>query len=167
MIRKYFVPMLALFSSSVFADTVSLGYAHTDLSHAADGSYNGFNVKYNKENIFDSVGVIGSITYGSGSDNQVKVKETSFLFGPSYRFNKYINTYAMIGISRHHYKIYETDFEINKKKNAFAYGIGVQINPVDNFAIDLSYQASNVKLGNPVVGKIYSDTLVLGVGYKF
>ncbi|WP_237120482.1 outer membrane protein, partial [Salmonella enterica] len=62
---------------------------------------------------------------------------TSLLVGPSYRFNDYLNAYVMIGAANGHIK---DNWGNSDNKTAFAYGAGIQLNPVENIAVNASYE---------------------------
>lgn len=106
-----------------YKNTVSIGYAYTDLSGWLSGNANGANIKYNWEDLDSGFGAMGSVTYTSADVNNYGYKVgdadyTSLLVGPSYRFNDYLNAYVMIGAANGHIK----DNWGNSDINRFAYG---------------------------------------------
>ncbi|HDN4684898.1 TPA: Ail/Lom family outer membrane beta-barrel protein [Salmonella enterica subsp. enterica serovar Ball] len=150
-----------------YKNTVSLGYALTHMSGPVSGNAGGVNLKYNWEHLNSGFGVMGSVTYTSADVDYYgyrlgDVNYTSFLVGPSYRFNDYISTYVMLGGARGEL---EDNFGHSDSKTSFAYGLGVQVNPVENFAINASYEHS--KFSTQLGGDIDTGTWVLGVGYSF
>ncbi|MEY6222931.1 Ail/Lom family outer membrane beta-barrel protein, partial [Salmonella enterica subsp. enterica serovar Corvallis] len=83
-----------------------------------------------------------SVTYTSADVNNYGYKVgdadyTSLLVGPSYRFNDYLNAYVMIGAANGHIK---DNWGNSDNKTAFAYGAGIQLNPVENIAVNASYE---------------------------
>lgn len=151
--------------------TVSVGYAQTDAKIlGTSNQMPGVNLKYHWEEPDSGVGVIGSFSYTkknlSNDDASGKLTYYSVTAGPSYRFNDYVNIYALLGVA---YGKIEAESEYAsawESKTAFAYGAGVQVNPIENVAIDASYvytQFSNEYGG----GNIDAGTWMLGVGYRF
>ncbi|RLM25319.1 attachment protein [Brenneria alni] len=165
------------FSSSVFAageSTLSIGYAQSDVKYESESPKDdpsGFNLKYRYE-INDNWGVIGSFTY-TGSDSNyssgdsrssLDLKYYSLGVGPTYRFNDYISAYALLGIG---YGKAEFEYEdslirawAEEDKTYVTGGVGLQFNVTPNFAIDASYEYT--ELDNVEVG-----TWAVGVGYRF
>lgn len=151
--------------------TVSVGYAQTDAKIlGTSNQMPGFNVKYHWEDPDTGVGVIGSYAYTqknlSSDSANGKLTYYSVTAGPSYRFSDYVNVYALLGVA--YGKIEAEDAYVSawESKTAFAYGAGVQINPIENVAFDFSYvytQFSNEYGG----GDVDAGTIMLGVGYRF
>ncbi|HHB9499195.1 TPA: Ail/Lom family outer membrane beta-barrel protein [Salmonella enterica] len=86
--------------------------------------------------------VYAYVTYTSADVNNYGYKVgdadyTSLLVGPSYRFNDYLNAYVMIGAANGHIK---DNWGNSDNKTAFAYGAGIQLNPVENIAVNASYE---------------------------
>ncbi|EAN3757403.1 TPA: Ail/Lom family outer membrane beta-barrel protein, partial [Salmonella enterica subsp. enterica serovar Typhi str. AG3] len=52
-----------------YKNTVSIGYAYTDLSGWLSGNANGANIKYNWEDLDSGFGAMGSVTYTSADVN--------------------------------------------------------------------------------------------------
>ncbi|EDQ7409397.1 outer membrane beta-barrel protein [Salmonella enterica subsp. diarizonae serovar 16:z10:e,n,x,z15] len=149
-------------------NTVSIGYAYTDLSGYISGNANGANLKYNWEDLDSGFGVMGSVTYTTadienGYGNKVgDGYYTSTLVGPSYRFNDYINAYVMIGVGNGRLNDYLGN---SYDKTSFAYGAGIQVNPVEHIAVNASYE--HASFSTDADGNINAGTWVLGVGYSF
>ncbi|WP_193014578.1 MULTISPECIES: Ail/Lom family outer membrane beta-barrel protein [Gammaproteobacteria] len=152
-------------------NTLSVGYAQSSIK--LDGNKfadnpKGINFKYNHE--FDNDwGVIGSLTYTKltynfysrwGKIGSTEIDYVSLTAGPSYRFNDYFSAYGLIGLGHANQedKYYYGNDEYSK--TSMAYGLGLQVNPIPNVAIDASYEYS--KLDDAKFG-----TWVLGVGYRF
>lgn len=152
-------------------NTFSVGYAQTTIKlddDKIDDNPKGINFKYNYE-LNDSWGVIGSLTYTKLTYNYYEywskvgsseVNYFSLTAGPSYRFNDYVSAYGLIGLGHVNQedKYYGEKDDYNK--TSMAYGLGLQVNPLPNIAIDASYEYS--KLDDTKFG-----TWVLGVGYRF
>lgn len=149
----------------------------------------GINIKYRYE-FDDNWGVIGSFTYarekydghinlsepsgdvsGSGKGS-IKGDYFSLLAGPAYRVNDYVSGYAMIGLAKSKIK-YSADYAYNydgdsengsyredRSRTSFAYGVGLQFNPVKNIAIDVAYEGSGS-------GDWKTNGFNVGVGYTF
>ncbi len=151
-----------------YKNTVSIGYAYTDLSGWLSGNANGANIKYNWEDLNSGFGVMGSATYTTADIKAwgYKVGDAdyySLLVGPSYRFNDYLNAYVMIGAANGRIKGgYWGDSD---DKTAFAYGAGVQLNPVENIAINASYE--HTQFSTDADSDVKAGTWVIGVGYSF
>jgi len=166
--------------------TVSLGYAQSKVQDLHN--INGVNLKYRYE--WDSpVSVIGSFTYMSGNDNnsylltrdiidnKVDIKYYSLSVGPAYRFNEFVSIYGLLGFNYNKvdYRSSWTNYESgsyrymgsetgNIKKTSLMYGVGVQINPMDNVAVDIGYEASSLDDG----GQSYDiNGFNIGIGYRF
>lgn len=157
--------------------TVSLGYAQSKVQDFKN--IRGVNAQYRYE--WDSpVSVISSLTYmngddsnslrenGGGYDGKADVKYYSLLAGPAYRFNDYVSFYALAGLA--HTKIedkttYLTQYseEYSGNKTSFAYGAGVAINPVENIAVNIGYEGTQVKYDENVSVNGFN----LSVGYRF
>lgn len=165
--------------------TVSLGWAHSEMSTI--DSLNGVNLKYRYETA-SPLSLIGSFTWLSGDkkfvtyasndriENKADVKSYSLMVGPAWRMNEYVSFYGLLGLNyvkadaRSHWfnwtgsyveEGYTTE---NYKKTAFAYGAGIQLNPLNNVAVDIGYEGSTVDLA----GKDYHlNGFNLAVGYRF
>lgn len=149
--------------------TVSLGYAQAKVDDFKDPK--GITAKYHYQGDSD-LGIIGSFTYVSAeqteyyqnsSSDVYKLKYYSLMAGPSYRFNEYVSVYGLAGIGRGKSSWEEGDAvreSGSESKSSFAYGAGIQITPVANWAIDIGYEGT----------KIYEtrvDAFNIGVGYRF
>ncbi|CAI2537944.1 Attachment invasion locus protein precursor [Serratia liquefaciens] len=52
----------------------------------------------------------------------------------------------------------------NQKKTSFMYGVGFQVNPMENLAVDIGYEGSKLDAG----GKNRSiNGFNIGIGYRF
>ncbi|MEG3134474.1 outer membrane protein OmpX [Rouxiella sp. T17] len=163
--------VVALSTSSAFAgtSTVTGGYAQGD----AQGVLNkvkGFNLKYRYE--FDDTpwGVIGSATYLEKSDSYGDTYKKGTYYGvtagPAFRINDWASIYGVVGVSVAEWDTIQnaqstTDRRRNEPTDAgFTYGAGLQFNPIENVALDFSYEQSRIR--NTDVG-----TWIAGVGYRF
>ncbi|EAA7762217.1 outer membrane beta-barrel protein [Salmonella enterica] len=150
-----------------YKNTVSIGYAYTDLSGWLSGNANGANIKYNWEDLDSGFGAMGSVTYTSADIHNYGYKVgdadyTSLLVGPSYRFNDYLSAYVMIGAANGHIK---DNWGNSDNKAAFAYGAGIQLNPIENIAVNASYE--HTRFSTDADSDVKAGTWVLGVGYSF
>lgn len=176
------------FSPLASADnqTVTLGYAQSKVQDFKD--IKGVNLKYRYE--WDSsYSLITSFTYMSGkqdssylADKDImnahsKLTYYSLSVGPAYRFNDFISLYGLIGVnyskgeSRTHWNNYESgsyrdmgDFTYTGKKASLMYGVGLQINPASNWAVDVGYEGSSF---NDDVYTRSINGFNIGVGYRF
>jgi len=166
--------------------TITLGYAHSKVQDLKN--INGVNVKYRYE--WNSpFSIMGSFTYMGGKsdysylatkdiiDNKVDLKYYSLSAGPAYRINSYVSVYGLVGVNYNkadystRWLNYEsgsyrdmgtTDGSISK--TSFMYGAGVQINPIENVAVDIGYEGSSLNDGekNHAI-----NGFNIGVGYRF
>ena len=150
-------------------NTVSLGYAHSHYKGDLSGNSPGFNIKYNWEKNDSNLGVIGSITRTSSnlsipqSTANGRISHLSVLAGPSYRFNEYVNVYALAGVAHDKAKIADASGSIN----SFSYGAGVRVSPVKNWSVDTSYEQARNSDSDKTSVPLKVGTWVLGVGYSF
>lgn len=159
--------VLAVSAGSAVAgtSTVTGGYAQSDMQGVANKA-NGFNLKYRYE--FDDsnpLGVIGSFTYTEKdrTENGVynKGQYYGITAGPAYRINDWASIYGVVGVG--YGKFQANDFPDSKSDTSdygFSYGAGLQFNPIENVALDFSYEQSRIR--NVDVG-----TWIAGVGYRF
>ena len=146
--------------------TVTGGYAQSDMQGVMNKT-NGFNLKYRYEQDNNPLGVIGSFTYTekdrteNGSYN--KGQYYGITAGPAYRLNDWASIYGVVGVG--YGKFQQTENQgFNRSASTsdygFSYGAGMQFNPVENVALDFSYEQSRIR--NVDVG-----TWIAGVGYRF
>ncbi|ECG1392064.1 TPA_asm: outer membrane beta-barrel protein [Salmonella enterica subsp. houtenae serovar 45:g,z51:-] len=152
------------------SQTVSVGYAQTQVKYyGVSKDMPGVNVKYHWEDDDTGVGVIGSFAYTQKSQSNDyadgKLTYYSVTAGPSYRLNDYFNIYALLGAAYGKAEVNTEDFSAWESKTSFAYGAGVQFNPVKNVAVDASYVYTRFSDGYG--GDIDAGTWMLGVGYRF
>lgn len=158
-------------SAAQATQTVSLGYAQAKVDNFKDPK--GITAKYHYQGD-SALGIIGSFTYlgakedyydrDFNSNDTTKIKYYSLMAGPSYRFNDVVSVYGLAGVG--HGKVdWKYDYGAfadsgSEKETRFAYGAGIQITPVANWAIDIGYEGT----------KIYEtrvDGFNIGVGYRF
>ncbi|WP_434461487.1 Ail/Lom family outer membrane beta-barrel protein [Serratia plymuthica] len=166
--------------------TLTAGYAQSKVQNFKN--INGVNLKYRYE--WDSpISVISSFTYMSGDksesyyiyrdriDNHAEVKYYSLSVGPAYRINQYISVYGLLGLNynkvdytsswnNYAYNTYEYMGEESgsQKKTSFMYGVGFQVNPMENLAFDVGYEGSRLDVN----GRNFSiNGFNIGVGYRF
>ncbi|WP_311746602.1 Ail/Lom family outer membrane beta-barrel protein [Proteus penneri] len=171
-ITAIFLSITAFNASATLKNTLSIGYAQSQIKvdgEKVDEDPKGFNIKYDRK-INNDFGLIGSFVYNNKKYNcyddndknvgHIDVDYYLFSAGPSYRFNEYINAYGLIGTSVCNANYKAPSEEQHENKVSISYGLGLQINPIPNVAIDASYEYS--KLDDMKFG-----TWVLGVGYRF
>ena len=143
------------------ASTVTGGYAQSDMQGKANKA-GGFNLKYRYEND-TPLGYIGSFTYTEKNRSEADVYNKSQYYGitagPAYRINDWASIYGVVGVG---YGKFQTTgaTDTNTSDYGFSYGAGMQFNPIENVALDVSYEQSRIR--NVDVG-----TWIAGVGYRF
>ncbi|MGY5957745.1 outer membrane protein OmpX [Kosakonia sp. BK9b] len=158
--------LLAVSAGSAVAatSTVTGGYAQSDAQGVANKT-NGFNLKYRYEQDQNPLGVIGSFTYTEkdrtedGAYN--KAQYYGITAGPAYRINDWASIYGVVGVG--YGKFQQTEAVAKTADTSdygFSYGAGLQFNPMENVALDFSYEQSRIR--NVDVG-----TWIAGVGYRF
>ena len=144
--------------------TVTGGYAQSDAQGAAN-KMNGFNLKYRYEQDNNPLGVIGSFTYtekdrtdASGDYN--KNQYYGITAGPAYRINDWASIYGVVGVG--YGKAQYNQFPKNDSTSdyGFSYGAGLQFNPIENVALDVSYEQSRIR-------SVDVGTWIVGAGYRF
>ncbi|EKQ9927978.1 Ail/Lom family outer membrane beta-barrel protein [Salmonella enterica subsp. enterica serovar Panama] len=164
------VGSIGVANASDLHHTVSVGYAQTHAKYyGASEEMPGFNIKYHWEDTDTNIGIIGSFAYTrkseSDGDTHGKLTYSSYTVGPSYRFNDYLSGYALVGLGYGKIEAHDEDSSAWASKTSFAYGAGLQINPVENVAIDASYVYTQFSDGYG--SNIDAGTWMLGVGYRF
>ncbi|MFG6657219.1 outer membrane protein OmpX [Scandinavium sp. M-37] len=144
--------------------TVTGGYAQSDMQGEANKA-GGFNLKYRYEQDNNPLGWIGSFTYTEKNHNESntynKAQYYGLTAGPAYRINDWASIYGVVGVG--YGKFQANDFPASKSDMSdygFSYGAGMQFNPIENVALDFSYEQSRIR--NVDVG-----TWIAGVGYRF
>ncbi|WP_455427491.1 outer membrane protein OmpX [Dryocola sp. LX212] len=141
--------------------TVTGGYAQSDMQGFMNKA-NGFNLKYRYEND-TPLGYIGSFTYTAKNRTEDGVYNKGQYYGitagPAYRLNDWASIYGVVGVG---YGKFQTTgaTDTNTSDYGFSYGAGMQFNPIENVALDVSYEQSRIR--NVDVG-----TWIAGVGYRF
>lgn len=160
------VVLAASVGTTAFAatSTVTGGYAQSDMQGKANKA-GGFNLKYRYEQDNNPLGVIGSFTYtekdNTSNGTYNKGQYYGITAGPAYRLNDWASIYGVIGVG---YGKFQNNNFPNQKSDmsdyGFSYGAGMQFNPIENVALDFSYEQSRIR--NVDVG-----TWIAGVGYRF
>lgn len=149
-------------TASAATSTITGGYAQSDMQDFADKA-GGFNLKYRYENDIP-LGYIGSFTYTQKSDIQDDVYNTGQYYGitagPAFRINDWASIYGVVGVG--YGKFQQSAFpEYNFVSDyGFSYGAGLQFNPIENVALDFSYEQSRLRSVNV-------STWIAGIGYRF
>lgn len=150
-------------TATAATSTVTGGYAQSDMQGVANKA-NGFNLKYRYEND-TPLGYIGSFTYTAKNRTEDGVYNKGQYYGitagPAYRINDWASIYGVVGVG--YGKFQSTEYPTAKSDTSdygFSYGAGMQFNPIENVALDVSYEQSRIR--NVDVG-----TWIAGVGYRF
>ncbi|HEY3984268.1 outer membrane protein OmpX [Cedecea sp.] len=149
-------------TASAATSTVTGGYAQSDMQGVANKA-GGFNLKYRYEND-TPLGYIGSFTYTQKSDTQDGVYNKGQYYGitagPAYRINDWASIYGVVGVG--YGKFQATEFPAHESVSdyGFSYGAGLQFNPIENVALDFSYEQSRIR-------SVDVGTWIAGVGYRF
>lgn len=150
------------------SNTLSIGYAQTQLGGFYSGSMPGVNVKYHWEDMGSDFGAIASLSYTKADIKNGwggSIEQTSVMVGPSYRFNDYVNAYLLLGVANG--KVDVPVWDDHQSQSAFSYGAGLQVNPATNWAVDFSYQYARFDSHDEFNPHIDAGTWVIGVGYRF
>ena len=144
--------------------TVTGGYAQSDMQGVANKA-GGFNLKYRYEADNSPLGVISSFTYTAKSDTQdgqyTKGQYYGITAGPAYRINDWASIYGVVGVG--YGKAQYNQFPENNNSTSdygFSYGAGLQFNPIENVALDVSYEQSRIR-------SVDVGTWIVGAGYRF
>jgi outer membrane protein X len=147
--------------------TVSGGYAQSDMQGVMNKA-NGLNLKYRYEQDNNPLGVIGSFTYTekerSSGDVYNKAQYYGITAGPAYRLNDWASIYGVVGVGYGKFNQTNNDGLIRTSDSTsdygFSYGAGMQFNPIENVALDFSYEQSRIR-------SVDVGTWIAGVGYRF
>lgn len=145
--------VLAFSAGSAVASTstVTGGYAQSDAQGAAN-KMNGFNLKYRYEQDNNPLGVIGSFTYtekdrtdASGDYN--KTQYYGITAGPAYRLKTdWASIYGVVGVGYGKFQNAASPADNHSTSDyGFSYGAGLQFNPIENVALDFSYEQSRIR----------------------
>lgn len=166
--------------------TVSLGYVYTDVSGGVKSKYDsvntgaasrildafnwqdGGNLKYRYEHTASWGGMV-SLTNSARKVSEKKARKeltySSLMFGPTYRFNDYLSTYALAGVSKGKYRV---NNNVNSKEDSargLSSGIGIQVNPVSALSLEVGYEFSHVNYGSSLTGNY--NSWIVSAGYRF
>lgn len=158
--------VLAVSAGSAIAatSTVTGGYAQSDAQGVANKA-SGFNLKYRYEQDNNPLGVIGSFTYTEKDrfedGTYHKGQYYGITAGPAYRLNDWASIYGVVGVG---YGKFQQTVDVAKTADTsdygFSYGAGLQFNPMENVALDFSYEQSRIR-------SVDVGTWIAGVGYRF
>ena len=158
--------VLAVSAGSAVAatSTVTGGYAQSDMQGVMNKT-NGFNLKYRYEQDNNPLGAIGSFTYTEKDRSEDgaynKAQYYGITAGPAYRLNDWASIYGVVGVGYGKFQNAASPADNHTTSDyGFSYGAGMQFNPVENVALDFSYEQSRIR--NVDVG-----TWIAGVGYRF
>lgn len=172
--------------------TASLNFAHANgkIKHKGNGEtfsdeqgMNGVNTSYRYE--FDDIfGVMGSATWLFNTSKEIEKKDAlesskkesvnylSLSVGPTFRINEHVSLYTLLGYAQNQTRIdYQNRAEkdVKIKFGGLTWGAGLQINPVNNLAVNIGYEGANMKYKGDEknVPNMKSHGLNIGLGYKF
>ncbi|MGX2011439.1 outer membrane protein OmpX, partial [Enterobacter asburiae] len=119
------------------------------------------NLKYRYEQDNSPLGVIGSFTYTEKDRTESGVYQKGQYYGitagPAYRLNDWASIYGVVGIGHGKFQDNSYPNKHDMSDYGFSYGAGMQFNPIENVALDFSYEQSRIR--NVDVG-----TWIAGVG---
>ncbi len=158
--------LLAVSAGSAVAatSTVTGGYAQSDAQGIANKT-NGFNLKYRYEQDNNPLGVIGSFTYTEKDRTESSVYNKAQYYGitagPAYRINDWASIYGVVGVGYGKFQQTVDTVKVSDTSDyGFSYGAGLQFNPMENVALDFSYEQSRIR-------SVDVGTWIAGVGYRF
>ncbi|CDL84183.1 Ail/Lom family outer membrane beta-barrel protein [Xenorhabdus szentirmaii] len=163
------------------SQTVAIGFAQSkvqDFKHI-----NGVNLHYRYEWDYP-ISIISSFTYMKGSENATQgnmrnhfdLKYYALMAGPAYRINDYVSVYGLLGfahtkahlsgsgvsIQQGHRRV--VSYKGDDNSTDFAYGAGVEVNPMPNFSVYAGYEGSAIKNHGT---RLDINGFNIGVGYRF
>ena len=158
--------VLAASVGTAFAatSTVTGGYAQSDMQGEANKA-GGFNLKYRYEQDNSPLGVIGSFTYTEKDRSESGVYKKGQYYGitagPAYRLNDWASIYGVVGVGYGKFQNAASPADNHTTSDyGFSYGAGLQFNPIENVALDFSYEQSRIR-------SVDVGTWIAGVGYRF
>ena len=106
----------------------------------------------------------GSFTYTEKDRSESGVYKKGQYYGitagPAYRLNDWASIYGVVGVGYGKFQDNSYPNKSDMSDYGFSYGAGLQFNPIENVALDFSYEQSRIR--NVDVG-----TWIAGVGYRF
>ncbi|MCS3430862.1 outer membrane protein OmpX [Klebsiella sp. BIGb0407] len=158
-----FALTLSAGTASAATSTVTAGYAQGDMQGKLNKA-KGFNLKYRYENE-SALGYIGSLTYIEKDATRGGVYSKGEYYGvtagPAYRLNDWVSAYGVIGLGHGKYQTVQNVFDRSSNSDyGFSYGAGLQFNPIENVALDFSYEQSRIR-------HVDVGTWIVGAGYSF
>ncbi|WP_435954450.1 outer membrane protein OmpX [Dryocola sp. BD626] len=149
-------------TATAATSTVTGGYAQSDMQGVANKA-NGFNLKYRYEND-TPLGYIGSFTYTEKDRSEDGVYNKGQYYGitagPAYRLNDWASIYGVVGVGYGKFQTTGATNDTNSSDYGVSYGAGLQFNPMENVALDVSYEQSRIR-------SVDVGTWIAGVGYRF
>lgn len=154
---------LSVGTASAVTSTVTGGYAQGDMQ-GEQNKAKGFNLKYRYENE-TALGYIGSLTYIEKDSTRDGIYNKGQYYGitagPAYRINDWVSAYGVIGLGYGKFQTVESLVDHHATSDyGFSYGGGLQFNPMENVALDFSYEQSRIR-------HVDVGTWMVGAGYRF
>ncbi|MBE7930393.1 Ail/Lom family outer membrane beta-barrel protein [Escherichia coli] len=170
--------------------TLSAGWLHARTQVSESDNLNGINVKYRYEftdsvglvSSFSYANVQHIKNQRHDADrwheDSLRHRGFSVMAGPSLRMTEWFSAYVLAGVSYARESSFAGDYvtlmsDEGKKQDhltdsasghrshtSLAYGMGIQINPAENIAIDMAYETAGR-------GDWRTDAFIVGIGYRF
>jgi len=177
------ISLLIATGSMAFAGehSLSLGYAQSKVENFKNMP--GVNIQYRYEWDFTLSALVSftalqnDMTYSSNgwlgqTNDHTNAEYYSLMAGPAYRFNKYVSSYVLLGVShskmeRHYTRRWfgtESNIDYSNNDNAFAYGAGIIVNVSQHLTINVGYEGSQTKVENQHRSV---NGINIGAGYHF
>ncbi|EAA7985442.1 outer membrane beta-barrel protein [Salmonella enterica] len=94
--------------------------------------------------------------------------------GPVYRINDFVSIYGQIGFAyikshgseSYSYEDFQDNYNYSRNKAGFAYGAGVQFNPIENVALTVGYEGASFSSDDDYES-INTNGFNVSVGYQF
>ena len=155
---------IARFSALAVVLAASVGTTAFAATSTVTGGYAQSDMKYRYEQDNNPLGVIGSFTYTEKDRSESGVYKKGQYYGitagPAYRLNDWASIYGVVGVGYGKFQDNSYPNKSDMSDYGFSYGAGLQFNPIENVALDFSYEQSRIR--NVDVG-----TWIAGVGYRF
>ncbi|HEY0209787.1 outer membrane protein OmpX [Acerihabitans sp.] len=153
-------------SATAGESTVTAGYAQGDMQGVINKA-SGFNLKYRYEMDDTSPwSMISSFTYleknRAEQGDYKKGQYYGITAGPAFRINDWSSVYGVVGMGVGQFTNNAQDGSNTNRTSdvGVAYGAGLQFNPMENVALDVSYEQSRIR-------SVDVGTWIAGVGYRF
>lgn len=156
--------------------TLSAGYAQMKIEHL--NPMHGASFSFRQE-LNQQLGIIATVTYAQNEYDldspiqkvltDINTRYYSVMAGPTLRLNDFISVYGVAGVSQIKFKNIDTSTfsKTQIKKNAFSWGAGLTINPIEMLSISVGYENSRYKMNELEDNKLIMDGFITNIGYRF